>query len=479
MFRRKRSIGCWLAAVLLTASAPRAEEVRPNILFILTDDQAAWAVGASGNPDAITPNLDRLFSQGAVLTNSFVVTPVCSPSRASLLTSRYGTELGITDWLNPRGGPYQRAEPDLGLDARLPTWVRQLNEAGYATGLIGKWHLGLKNEFHPTRFGYDQFIGFREGGRTPADPMLEVNGVETQFQGLTVDILTDHAMAFIREHASGRPFLLSLHYREPHAPWLPVADDDRAPYDGRAISIPNPDFPDLDIERVERSMKEYLASVRAIDRNVGRLLGLLDELGLARNTVVVFTSDHGYNIGHHGIIHKGNASWIRTANRGLREYDPSIARPNMFDTSIRVPTAVRWPDVIQPGTVITETIPNLDWYPTLLAMAGLGPQAGARIYGRNFLPLLKGERIPWDNDLYGEYSQHHYTEADLRMLRTPEWKLVRDMKNQGRDELYHLTVDPDETRNVIDDPEYAEIRRQLEGKLANVIQRLRPLSKND
>ncbi|MEX2016081.1 MAG: sulfatase-like hydrolase/transferase, partial [Candidatus Hydrogenedentales bacterium] len=373
-----RYVACLITVLLAFAGSARPAE-RPNILFIYTDDQASWAVGAA-NPDFYTPNLDRLFAQGAVLSNAFVTTPVCSPSRAGLLASRYGTEVGITDWINPRGGEHQRKEIHVGLDPSLPTWVRQLRDAGYATTLVGKWHLGTEDRFHPTHFGYDRFIGFRAGGIKVESPELEVDGETRQTSGLTEDVLTDFALEVLRSANDNQPFLLSLHYRAPHAPWTPVADADNAPYAGKKLTLPEPDVPDLDVERVEKFMREYAASVTCVDRNVGRLLAALDELGLRDDTVVVFTSDNGYNIGHHGLLHKGNGGWITTDKRDIPFHDPRVTRPNMFDTSMRVPAAVRWPGKIAAGSTVDAVITNLDWYPTLLALAGLEPPVGATIH---------------------------------------------------------------------------------------------------
>jgi len=331
---------------------------------------------------------------------------------------------------------------------------------------------GTLDKYRPALFGYDRFIGFRPGGRKVKDPILEIDGVERKIEGLTVDLLTDYAIQTLRERDRDKPFALSLHYRAPHAPWLPVADDDMAPYEGRPLTIPNPDFPDLDTERVERLMREYLASVTGIDRNVGRLLVALDELGLRENTVVIFTSDHGYNIGHHGLLHKGNGGWITNDRRGIPYSDPRVTQPNMYDTSLRVPSAVRWPGVIEPGTRIEQVITNLDWYPTLLAMAGLLPHKESRIHGKNFLPLLQGRSIDWDNSFYGEYSIHHYTEAHLRMFRTPEAKLVRDFSGNYPNRLYNLKDDPGETRNVYGDPAYSAIQDDLNGRLLKVMRSL-------
>lgn len=454
----------FLAAMTAAAAAPLggkaafAQDRRPNILFVYTDDQAPWALGASGNAQAYTPNMDRLAAEGAYLTNSFVTTPVCSPSRVGLLCSRYGTEMGITDWINPR------EEPELGLDPATPTWVRDLKRAGYTTALVGKWHLGIQDHQHPSHFGYQHFAGFRPGGNTVKDPDLEIGGELQSVEGLTTDILTDYALDYLRQFAGKQPFALSMHYRAPHSPWKPVTDEDNAPFDGVDLELPDPDFPDLDVERATRAMREYLASVASVDRNLGRLLDALEEHDVADNTIVVFTSDHGYNIGHHGLLHKGNGSRLTNEFRGKGSRHPGVTRPNMFDTSLRVPTLIRWPGEIRPGSQYTPTFSNLDWYPTLLAMAGVEPDENAELRGKNYLPVLRGARIRWDNRLYGEYSIHHYAQSHLRMMRTPEWKLILDFENEGRDELYNLADDPEEKRNLIDDtrPDVVDMKVNLD-----------------
>ena len=455
------------------ASLPEANDVvpedtaRPNVVFLYTDDQGAWTTGHSGNTDARTPNLDRIFREGAYLTNSFTTTPVCSPSRASLMVSRYGTELGITDYLN------HSREPDLGLDPATLTWPEVLQASGYVTGLFGKWHLGQLDRYHPTASGYDEFSGFRTGGRTSKDPDVEIDGEVRRVEGYTPDILTDFAIDFVRRNVQSsrdRPFLVNVHYWAPHAnsahtpdddrTWLPLSDADWTPFQALDPIVPDRDYPNLDIPRVKRMMREYLGSIASVDRNVGRLLDVLDELGLTSNTILIFSSDHGYNMGHHGIWHKGNGRWILTNNRG--------PRPNMFDRSLRVPAAVRWPAVIQPGTVVDQTTTNLDWYPTILAAAGAELPHGELVRGRDILPLLKGENPVWDNDLYAEYDQHHFSVADQRTYRTPEWKLIRDFTNPGKDEFYHLADDPSEHHNLIDspDPEVISARKELAAKLA-------------
>src|SRR5262249_8088996 len=163
--------------------------------------------------------------------------------------------------------------------------------------------------------------------------------------------------------------------------------------------------------------------------------------GLGARTVVIFTSDHGYMIGQHGLWHKGNASWLTEGKQGHR--------PNMFDDALRVPFLICWPGVVAPGTVIDRVTSNLDVFPTILDIAGLGTPSNLEIRGKSLVPLLCGRELGKQNDtLFGQYDMHHYQIARMRMIRTPEWKLVRHFEPGGKDELYHLTSDPGETRNL-------------------------------
>jgi choline-sulfatase len=435
---------------------------RPNIVFIFTDDQAPYAVNAAGDERFITPNIDRIFHEGAHLANSFVTTPVCSPSRVGLITSRYGTEMGIFDWLN------QRAEPKHGLKPGTPTWPALLQKAGYRTALIGKWHLGTEDRYHPTKFGYGEFMGIRTGGSPPKNPTLELlNGEVKKVEGYTCDIFTDRTLDFIRRNRK-ESFAISLHFRAPHAAWLPVRPEDWEPFKDLDPEVPNPDFPNLDVKLIKKRTREYLASVKSIDRNVGRVLKLLEELKLDDNTIVIFTSDHGYNLGEHGVWYKGNAIRVLTQNPPQQWKNiPANRRPNLWETSLRVPTAVRWPGVTKPGQKITETISNLDWFPTLLAMASVELPTDAKIHGEDFTPLLRGEKVKWDNDLYAEYSMRHGAKTHMRGWRTPRWKLMRDFANEGRVELYDLKNDPDEMTNLAasDEPQHKKIRQRLEKKI--------------
>ena len=295
-------------------------------------------------------------------------------------------------------------------------------------------------------------MGHRSGGWSPVDPTLEKEGKQQNFQGLTTDILADHAITYLEKQTANAPFLLCWHTRAPHARWLPVADEDWTPLKDLDPTIPNPDFPKLDTKRVKESTREYLASVRGVDRNLGRVLNALDRLDMSENTVVVFTSDHGYQMGHNGIWHKDNAHWILTEPTAAQPHIPRGQRPNMYDHSLRVPTAIRWPGVIKPGTTVDALVSNLDWFPTLLDIAKLTIPDNITIRGRR-LPLEK-----WSKGLYNgvfrkhffaQYSTRHQTQTHMRAVHTVRWKYMRDFLNPNRSELYDLKNDPSETTNLI------------------------------
>jgi uncharacterized sulfatase len=222
-------------------------------------------------------------------------------------------------------------------------------------------------------------------------------------------------------------------------------------------------------------MREYLASIASIDRNLGRLLAKLDELGVADRTVVILTSDHGYNMGHHGLWSKGNALWALQKTPAQQwPHIPANRRPNMFDTSLKAPLVIRWPGVVRPGTTITRTVSNLDWFPTICDMAGAEVPAGTVLRGRSIVPLLRGESVEWNDDLYGEYNMLNGAQTGMRAYRTPQWKLMRDFKNPGRAELYNLVKDPGETVNLIDSEDAAvrQIISELDGKILEQMRRL-------
>ncbi|MBP2830671.1 sulfatase-like hydrolase/transferase [Aquimarina sp. U1-2] len=440
---------------------------RPNIIFILTDDLAYWGTGHSGNTQLKTPTLDRLASEGARFSNFFVPTPVCSPARASLMTSRYGSEVGITDWINHYwDATLKGTEPDLGLPSKYTTWAEIIQQSGYETALIGKWHLGKNAEYHPTNQGFDMFTGFLAGGNKVANPTLEIKGKDSIFSGLTTDILTDEAIKYLTRKDRKKPFFLSLNYRAPHAPWLPLCEEDWAKYKELAIKLPQPEYPKLDSLEVIRRTREYYGAIAGLDRNLNRILKTLADTKIEQHTIVIFTSDHGYNIGHNGIWHKGNGHWILKENPVATENIPKGQRPNMYDNSLKVPAIVKWPGVVKKNIKISNTATILDWYPTLLQMTNNLIHDSITIRGRNLLPLLQEKEMPvWNDTVYGEYSTHHQSMTHMRMLRTSEWKLVMDYLNTDRHELFNLKDDPLETTNIYNVPGHKKIIKELEDRL--------------
>lgn len=443
---------------LRSAPAEPHAQARYNLVSIVTDDQADWSIGAYGSRESRTPNMDRLAREGAKFVNAFVTTPVCSPSRAGFLTGRYGTEVGITDYIAPSD-----AERGVGLPPSTTTWPEVLQRHGWRTGLFGKWHLGTGSQFHPTRHGFDSFFGSLAGSFAPMDPELEREGRLTKVPGAASNLVMDEALRFIDANKA-RPFAALIHFREPHLPYGPMPEEDTKPFADLDPTIPA--WPGLDEKQVKQWHRNYYAAVHAIDRNLGRLLAKLDELKLAENTIVMFTSDHGYNIGQHGIHTKGNGVWIAGGVTGPK-------RPNMFDTSLRTPLLIRWPGVVRPGLELGEMVIQLDTFASVLGMLGLPMPADLQPSGSDFSPLLRGQKISaWRDTFFGQYDLYNLGLAYMRMIRTREWKLVRHHFAAGLDELYDLTNDPDEKRNLYNDQKYRNVRDSLQRRLTEWQQRI-------
>lgn len=439
-----------LAVVPLRAAEPL------NLIVVVTDDQAPWTLGCYAGPDAVTPHLDALARDGARFTNAFTATPVCSPSRVTHLTGRYGTQLGITDWISP-----DENAAGMGLAPGTVTWPAILQRAGWKTGLFGKWHLGTQPQFFPTRFGFDHFFGFVGNGSTPRNPKFDYPDGAKTVQGWHPDLLTDDAIRFIGGRGA-KPFVVCLHYREPHEPYGPMPAVDEAVFTGRKLTLP--DEPNLDRAQVEKNTRAYLAATHAIDRNLGRIFAHLKAQGLWDQTAVVFTSDHGYSIGQHTVEGKGNARWIAGGGRGP-------TRANLWDSSLRVPLLIRWPGVTRPGAVIPQLVSNIDFFPTFLAMLGAAPPAPLRPEGLDLTPLLRGENRPARDIVFAQYDLHNTASARMRGARTERWKFVRRFDANRLDELYDLAADPGETRNLLPPDarslpaDLIPVRRELEARL--------------
>lgn len=424
---------------------------RPNILFILSDDQGPWAMGCAGNPEIRTPDLDRLAATGMRFENFFCTSPVCSPARASILTGRIPSQHGVHDWL--RGGNIS-AEGDSSIEylAGQSAYTDTLAAAGYACGFSGKWHMGASDV--PQKSLSHWYAHARGGGPYYGAPMVRDGKLYHETDYVTYAI-TDDALDFINRHASDdQPFYLSAHYTAPHSPW----DRDNHPaelYDSYD-DCPLESCPDVPPhpwqintaprgtgEKRRAILKGYFAAVTAMDASVGRMLDRLEELGLRENTLVFFCSDNGMNMGHHGIYGKGNGTFPL----------------NMYDTSVKVPAIVSRPGHVAQGVAADQLLSQYDIRPTFLDYLGLEDPEAERLPGRSFAALLRGEPFtqPESIVVFDEY-------GPVRMIRTTQWKYVHRYP-YGPHELYNLAEDPDEERNLYGEHGPGGIVEELKARL--------------
>ena len=434
---------------------------RPNILFVLTDDQGAWAMGCAGNREIHTPTLDTLAAQGLRFDNFFCASPVCSPARASLLTGRIPSAHGVHDWL--RKGNLA-AEPGLPVFAGddcaieylrgMRGYTEALAEAGYTCGLSGKWHMG--DSLHPQK-GFSYWNVFPYGGSNHYfNPVMIIDGQPQVVEGYLTDIITDGALRFLDQAAGAdNPFYLSVHYTAPHSPWEKGQhpEDLTALYDACPFeSCPDePCHPDqinsaprgIGERRIEL-LKGYFAAVSGLDRGVGRILQRLEELGLRENTLVIFGGDNGMNMGHHGIWGKGNGTFPL----------------NMYDTSVKVPFIVSWPGHVPQGVVDEHLLSHYDFFPTLLDYLGLSDPATAALPGRSFAALLRGQPLPDERGAVVVFDEY----GPVRMIRTRTHKYIHRYP-YGPHEFYDLASDPDERDNRIKDPAVQPVLHTLKAEL--------------
>lgn len=435
---------------------------KPNILFILTDDQGAWTLD---NREIHTPHLDRLAAEGMKFENFFCVSPVCSPARASIVTGRIPSYHGVHDWIrrgclrNP-GDFAEYGRDDVAIDylEGIETYPEILADGGYDCALSGKWHLG---DHERAKGGFSRWFchGFG-GGPYYEGPMLD-RGERVRPEGYITDVITDRALDYLDEMAGGEaPFYLSVHYTAPHSPW----ERDHHPketWDDYHDNCPFESVPDLPRHPWQRNdlgnhpreaLAGYFSAITEMDRNVGRLLDALDDKGLTGNTLVIFTADNGMNMGHHGCWGKGNATFPM----------------NMFDTSVKVPFIASQKGVIPEGGRCEALVSHYDILPTLLDWTGTPlPRVkdGEKLPGRSFAGLLRGR----DQEFRKEVVVHDEY-GPVRMIRTEQWKYVHRYP-YGPHELYRLDRDPGEETNLMDkaadktDDEAAEQLRELRKRL--------------
>jgi len=421
-----------------------------NLIAILTDDQARWSVSCYDGENLKTPNMDRIAAEGAIFNNAYVGSPVCSPSRMTYFTGLNATQTKVTDYLS--GAQAKQ----VGITPQMASWPAILQKNGYTTGLVGKWHIGNGEKSYPKSNGFDYFMGSLGGGWNPKDPKFEdINRNTKKYTGFSVDVCTDSALEFLKENKN-KTFALMVHYREPHAAYVPMPPEDMAAMKDLDPKIP--DYPGLNVKNTKKLMRDYLTSVRAVDRSVGRILEQVEKLGLEDDTIVIFTSDHGYNMGHHGLRYKGNGYWMVQGKKGCR--------PNMFETSMAVPLMIKWPGVVKPGTKVDALVSNVDMFPSVLSMLGVKTPKNAKPEGLDFTPWLHGKSVAnWRDALFGQYQMINNARDSMRMIRTSDWKLVRHYKVEGKDELYYLKNDPKESKNLYNDPERKVIQKELQDRL--------------
>lgn len=465
---------------------PESTPTRPNLLFIMTDDHAAHALSCYGSRINKTPQLDRIADEGMRFENCFCTNSICAPSRAVILTGKFSHLNGVRD--NSQV-----------FDGSQMTFPKLLQEEGYTTAMIGKWHL----KSNPTGFDYWNVL---PGQGHYYNPDLIEMGTKKQYPGYVTDILTDLALDFLENRREkDRPFLLMLHHKAPHRNWQPALrhlslyDDTEFPepetlwddYSSRSAAAREQEMTlrdhmqnDYDLKmgeppqrmneeqnaawkkafapkidsfhktdpqgdalvrwKYKRYMEDYLGCIAAVDESAGKILEYLDASGLADNTLVVYTSDQGFYLGDHG--------W----------YDKRF----MYEESLRMPLLARLPGRIDPGSSNDALVSNLDFAPTFLELAGIHPHP--EMQGRSLVRLLQGVKEPdWRSSIYYHYYEYPAVHMAKRHygVRTARYKLMHFYHDQDAWELYDLAADPNELKNVYEEPAYAAEVKELKAEL--------------
>jgi arylsulfatase A-like enzyme len=441
-------LACLLVASTGLHATPSTE--KPNIVFILADD-LGWAdLGCYGSTFYETPNLDRLAKEGMRFTDAYAAAPVCSPTRASILTGKYPARLGITDWLPGRKDqPSQKLKrPRLTtcLSLEETTLAEALKAGGYNTAFFGKWHLGDSPSHWPEHQGFELNLGGCEKGTPPSyfSPYKLPNLPDGPDGEYLTDRLTSEAIGFIGQHRD-KPFLVYLSHYAVHTP-LQAKATLLEKYNAKAAKLPageSPEFLD-DNGRAVRQVQnrpDYAAMVENLDQNVGRILDKLAELKLNDNTIVIFTSDNG------GL---STAEGSPTSNLPLR-----AGKGWAYEGGVREPLLVKWPGVTKPDSICNKPVSSPDFFPTILTMAGLQPIPQQHLDGTSLVPELQGTNSH-ERPLFWHYP--HYSNqggSPYGAVRLGDFKLIEWYEDM-RVELYDLRSDIAEKNNLATDkPETA------------------------
>lgn len=400
---------------------------KPNVVLVLVDDMGYGDFGMFNDGLSRTPTLDSLAREGVCLTQHYAGSCVCAPSRAALMTGRYPHRTGAIDTLEGRG--LDR------LSLRERTMGDLFRAESYATGLVGKWHLGaLDPRYHPNARGFDEFVGFCGGWQDYYRWRLDYNGSSRPADGrYLTDVFTEEACGFIERHAR-EPFFLHLTYNAPHTP-LQAPDENLCPF--------------LEDGRFNWGVACIYAMIQRVDQGIACLLAELDRHGIAENTIFLFTSDNGPQFGGQGEA---------CTTRFNCEYNG--AKGSVLEGGIRVPLLIRWPEGLEGGRQFHEMVHFVDWLPTLVAAAGLDLPADLKLDGDNILPVLRGEGGKVNPRRYWQWNRYTPLVTCNAAIRDGDWKLVRpnireamvvsesDLQmDQG------LKYEPDKYRDIARDPE--------------------------
>jgi len=494
----KRYFPVLLMSVLAGFNAKLHAQQRPNILVIFSDDHAYQATSIYGNKLVQTPNIDRIGREGALLANNFVTNSICGPSRATLLTGKYSHMNGYK--LNEKK-----------FDFNQPIFADQLQQGGYQTAWIGKMHLG-----NLPSHGFDYYNILPGQGQYYNPDFINNKNDTVRYTGYITDLITKFSVDWLNKRDNSKPFFLVVGEKATHREWYPAIEDLGA-YDSINFPLPANFYDnydnrlaaadqDMTIDKTmrlkedlkvhagfdtsrwynrfnaeqrqalkayyedkvskefdekkltgkalvewkyQRYLKDYYATAKSLDRNIGKILAYLDSTGLAKNTVVIYASDQGFYLGEHG--------W----------FDKRF----MYEESLRTPFVIRYPSVIKPGTVVPQFVSNVDWAPTLLDIAGV--KSSQEMQGVSFLKLLDGKlkHIPWTNQFYYhyyEFPEPHHVHPHFG-IRTEQFKLIHFYGEVNSWELYDLTKDPHEGKNVYEDKAYQKTISTLKEQLEKLI----------
>ena len=423
-----------LAAIAASPAGQAQSPDRPNIVLIMTDDAGYGDFGVYGAPDIKTPNIDRLARDGVRLTDFYANGATCTPTRAGLISGRYQQRYTLEAPLGVR--PKEDAER--GLPSAAGSLPRLLKEAGYHTALIGKWHLGWKAEYSPNAHGFDEFFGFKSGyidyyqhtagDDAPVQADLFENDRPVSVGGYMTDLITDRTIRVLEQHRSG-PVFIDVAYNAPHWPYQRPDQPSTARDHARHV---------LPTDADANTRADYVTMVERLDAGVGRILATIDRLGLAKNTIVVFTNDNGGEWLSHGgpLFHRKASVW---------------------EGGIRVPAIVRWPARLPAGRVSHQVGLTMDLTASFLAAAGV-PAAAAKLDGLNLLPILAGAAPEVERTLFWRVTG---AARQQQAVRSGRWKLVVD---QGRPLLFDLAHDIGERSDLI--AGHRDVATRLQAALA-------------